>query len=231
MKITAHAVERYHQRIRPGLTLDEAETMLVNNTANAIRIKGNTRYGQLRYHAGDCTLIVKETADMGLVVVSIYPLFGHEKHTHLKWSNAVNAEVDRLHALIDSVCKAAEPRGDVEATAPVVSAASIPKGHTAPVRAARFNQQNAADILERAEREFDRIKQLEKQYRINVEAAQKRASKAQEHATRKQQESDAIRELAIDLIRALPEQMAREIASRHGEAGYWTIARAFKNSS
>lgn len=232
MNLTTHAIERYQQRIRPDLTLKEAETLLKANTLKAKRIKGNTKYGQLRYDGGDCTLVVKETADAGLMVVSIYPSHGRDPSTVLKWDGALSKAAIELNALIDSVCRPVEPSGDV--VAPVtVERMPEPKGR--PVGDMKAARENALDRVERA---LDRVKEAEKYMRTQIEAARREANnakndvaKAREHATLKHQESENNRALAIDLIRVLPEDMAREIAERHGEAGKWALIKALRKSS
>ena len=232
MNVTTHAIERYQQRIRPDLTLKEAESLLKANALKATRIKGNTKYGQLRYDGGDCTLIVKETADAGLMVVSIYPSHGRDPSTVLKWDGTLSKAAVELNALIDSVCMPVETTGDFVAP---VSVERAPKPKDRAVGDMRTARENA---LEGAERAIDRVKEAEKHMRAQIEAARREANnaqkdvvKAREHATLKHQESENNRALAIDLIRALPEDMAREVAERHGEAGKWALVKALRKSS
>lgn len=220
MNLTTHAVERYQQRIRPDLTLTEAESLLKANILKAKRIKGNTKYGQLRYDAGDCTLIVKETADAGLMVVNIYPVHGRDPATILKWTHSLSNATIELHALIDSVCRPVEPSGGVVAPKTVERAPKPKPSKVGDLRAAM----EAA--LEGAERAIDRVKDAEKDMRTRVEAAEKSVAKARQHATLKHQESADNCALAVDLIRALPEDVAREIAERHGEVGQWALVKA-----
>jgi len=232
MNVTTHAIERYQQRIQPDLTLKEAESILKANVLKAKRISGNTKYGQLRYDGGDCTLIVKETADAGLMVVSIYPSHGRDPSTVLKWDGALSKAAVELNALIDSVCRPAETSGDVVTP---VTAERMPSTKDKAVSDMRTARENA---LEGAERALDRVKEAEKHMRAQIEVARKEANKAQkdavkarERATLKHQESENNRALAIDLIRVLPEDMAREIAERHGEAGKWALVKALRKSS
>lgn len=71
--LSQHAVDRYHERICPDLSRDEAAARLRDVTARARKMRDRTRYGQLRYQGPDCVLIVKATEDRGLLVVTVYP--------------------------------------------------------------------------------------------------------------------------------------------------------------
>lgn len=71
--LSQHAVDRYHERICPDLSRDEAVARLRDVTARARKMRDRTRYGQLRYQGPDCVLIVKATEDRGLMVVTVYP--------------------------------------------------------------------------------------------------------------------------------------------------------------
>ena len=202
MNLTTHAIERYHQRICPEVTLGEAGSRLADKVNRATKIKGNTKYGQLRYDAGDCTLIVKETADAGLMVVNIYPVHGRDPATILKWTHSLSNATIELHALIDSVCRPVEPSGGVVAPKTVERAPKPKPSKVGDLRAAM----EAA--LEGAERCMARVKDAEKDMRTRVEAAEKSVGRARQHATLKHEESASKGALIIDLIRALPEDMA-----------------------
>ena len=232
MNVTTHAIERYQQRIRPDLTLEQAESLLKVNALKATRIKGNTKYGQLRYAAGDCTLIVKETADAGLMVVSIYPSYGRDPSAVLKWDGALSKAAIELNTLIDRVCGRVEASGYVVASNPVERAAASKRKPVVEMWAV------CEGALERVERALDRVKEAEKHMRaqvnevtVQLNASKKREEKARNHANLKQRQHDEINAFAMDLIRAMPEDAARQIAERHGEEPKWVLSRAMKESS
>lgn len=232
MNLTTHAIERYQQRIRPDLSLEQAEESLKGIVGNAKRIRGNTKTGALRYDAAECMLIVKQTKDAGLMVVSIYPLHGRDPSTVLKWDGTLSNAAVELNALIDKVCGRVEASGDVVASNPVERAPASKKKPVVEMWAV------CEGALERVERALDRVKEAEKNMRAQVNdvtlqlnASKKREEKARNHAILKQRQHDEIRAFAMDLIRAMPEDTAREIAERHGDEPKWVFSKAMKESS
>lgn len=225
MNVTTHAIERYQQRIRPDLTLKEAESLLKAHALKATRIKGNTKYGQLRYDGGDCTLIVKETADAGLMVVSIYPSHGRDPSTVLKWDGALSNAALELHALIDSVCRPVETSGDVVAPVTVERAPKPKKVNVGNVQAAREG------ALEDVERAIARSHSIAKHAQQQIAAIERETQRAWAHARLQQKKQEVLRDFLHDALRLLPADVAKEVADKYGEEGQWALVKALRKSS
>lgn len=197
--LTQHAIDRYHQRICPEVDPAEAEARLRDVTDRARKMRERTRYGQIRYQADDCILVVKATEDRGLMVVTVYPppVYRGEP-TSAEWEQVV----ERMRAQAERDLQPAS----IE---PPTEPPPVQRPRPAAV-VARVEDPRVEHALAALERMVERYTPLRDHYEAALAGARRETERHRVHGQRKQGELEA----AKRVLRGLAPHLADTPAVR-----------------